>query len=116
MAIQAQQQSKEMFVDLGYRDATAPRWNQRESKVYHRRLRRGITARLKRDIQRRRSAIEPAAIGHMKTDGRLRKNWLQGTAGDAFPAHTLRLPVADNLRMILGKLRLPLALILVRLH
>ncbi len=80
-----QQQPKEVFVDLGYRGATVPAG----VKVYHRKLRRGITTRLKRDI-RRRSAIEPV-IGHMKNDGRLRRNWLQGTEGDAFHAILCRL-------------------------
>lgn len=107
-AILTQRQPKEVFVDLGYRGATVPAG----IKVYHRKLRRGITARLKRDI-RRRSAIEPA-IGHMKNDGRLRRNWLQGTAGDAF--HAMLCGCGHNLRMILRKLRLLLALILVRLH
>ena len=34
---------------------------------------------------RRRSSIE-AAIGHMKTDGRLDRNYLLGTEGDAVNA------------------------------
>ncbi|SFF64389.1 hypothetical protein SAMN05518865_102410, partial [Duganella sp. CF458] len=55
---------------------------------------------------RRRSAIEPA-IGHMKNDGRLRRNWLKGTDGDAF--HALLCGCGHNLRMILRKLRLLLA-------
>lgn len=95
-------------MDLGYRGATLPAG----VKVYHRKLRRGITARLKRDI-RRRSAIEPT-IGHMKNDGRLRRNWLKGTEGDAF--HALLCGCGHNLRMILRKLRFLLAQILVRLH
>lgn len=95
-------------MDLGYRGATVPVG----VKLYHRKLKRGITARLKRDI-RRRSAIEPA-IGHMKNDGRLRRNWLKGTQGDAF--HALLCGCGHNLRMILRKLRLLLALILVRLY
>ncbi|HET7062213.1 MAG TPA: IS5 family transposase, partial [Nitrosospira sp.] len=102
-----QRQPREVFVDLGYRGATVPAG----VKVYHRKLKR-ITARLKRDI-RRRSAIEPV-IGHMKNDGRLRRNWLKGTQGDAF--HALLCGCGHNLRMILRKLRLLLALILVRLH
>ncbi|MGH9566613.1 MAG: IS5 family transposase, partial [Candidatus Angelobacter sp.] len=98
-------QPKEVFVDLGYRGATVPAG----VKLYHRNLKRGITARLKRDI-RRRSAIEPV-IGHMKNDGRLRRNWLKGMAGDAF--HAVLCGCGHNLRMILRKLRLLLALILV---
>lgn len=102
-AVLMQQQPKEVFVDLGYRGATVPAG----VKVYHRKLRCGITARLKRDI-RRRSAIEPV-IGHMKNDGRLRRNWLQGTEGDAF--HAILCGCGHNLRMILRKLRLLLVLI-----
>ena len=103
-----QRQPKEVFVDLGYRGATLPAG----VKLYHRKLKRGITARLTRDI-RRRSAIEPA-IGHMKNDGRLRRNWLKGTEGDAF--HALLCGCGHNLRMILRKLKLLLALMLVRLR
>ena len=64
----------------GYRGAGM----QQGTQVYHHKLKRDITPRLRRDI-RRRSAIEPA-IGHMKNDGRLRRNWLQGAHGDAFNA------------------------------
>ena len=106
-AVLTQQQPKEVFVDLGYRGATVPAG----VKVYHRKLRRGITTRLKRDI-RRRSAIEPV-IGHMKNDGRLRRNWLQGTEGDAF--HAILCGCGHNLRMILRKLRPLLVLIFLRL-
>jgi len=106
--ILTQHQPKEVFVDLGYRGATLPAG----VKAYHRKLKRGISARLKRDI-RRRSAIEPA-IGHMKNDGRLRRNWLKGAEGDAF--HASLCGCGHNLRMILRKLRLLLALILVRLQ
>ncbi|WP_338844876.1 IS5 family transposase [Massilia sp. W12] len=92
---------KEAFTDLGYRGGTAPSG----VKVFHRRLKRNITARLRRDI-RRRSAIEPV-IGHMKNDGRLSRNWLKGADGDAF--HALLCGCGHNLRMILRKLRLFLA-------
>lgn len=77
------------------------------TKVYHHKLKRDITGRLRRDI-RRRSAIEPA-IGLMKNDGRLRSNWLKGADGDAFNA--LLCGCGHNLRMILRKLRLFFAFI-----
>jgi len=96
-------QPKEVFVDLGYRGVDV----QPGTRVYHPKLKRNITQRLRRDI-RRRSAIEPA-IGHMKNDGRLRRNWLKGTDGDAF--HALLCGCGHNLRMILRKLRLLLALL-----
>lgn len=106
--ILTQHQPKEVFVDLGYRGAVVSPG----IKIYHRKLTRGITSRLKRDI-RRRSAIEPA-IGHMKNDGKLRRNWLKGTQGDAF--HALLCGCGHNLRMILRKLRLLLVQILFRLY
>lgn len=60
---------------------------------------------------RRRSAIEPA-IGHMKADGKLDRNWLKGALGDAI--HAVLCGAGHNLRMILRKLRLFYALVLVR--
>lgn len=98
VAILTDCQPKEVFVDLGYRGADVPPG----TKAYHHKLKRDITQRLRRDI-RRRSAIEPA-IGHMKNDGRLRRNWLKGADGDAF--HALLCGCGHNLRMILRKLRL----------
>ncbi len=59
-AVLMQQQPKEVFVDLGYRGATVPAG----VKVYHRKLRRGITARLKRDIGD--AAIEPVNRAYEK--------------------------------------------------
>ncbi len=38
---------------------------------------------------RRRSAIEPA-IGHMKADGKLDRNWLKGVLGDAIHSGAVR--------------------------
>jgi IS5 family transposase len=62
--------------------------------------RRGLTAPLRREL-RRRSAIE-ATIGHMKADGRLDRNYLKGTAGDAINA--ILCAAGDNLRLILRHL------------
>jgi len=70
-------------------------------KIYHPGLRRGITRGLRAMI-RRRSAIEPT-IGHMKTDGKLDRNWLKGALGDAM--HAVLCGTGHNLRMILRKLR-----------
>ena len=71
MAILTERQPKEVFVDQGYRGADV----QTGTKVYYHKLKRDITGRLRRDI-RRRSAVEPA-IGYMKNDGKLRRNWPQ---------------------------------------
>ena len=59
------------IVDRGYKGVAID-----GVKIYHPGLRRGITRGL-RVMIRRRSAIEPA-IGHMKTDGKLDRNWLKG--------------------------------------
>jgi transposase, IS5 family len=61
-----------------------------------------ITPSLKRKLKRR-NAIEPV-IGHIKTDTRLSRNFLEGTHGDAINA--LLCAAAHNLRKILTKLRL----------
>jgi IS5 family transposase len=62
---------------------------------------RGITRSLRAMI-RRRSAIEPA-IGHMKMDGRLARNPLKGTLGDAL--HAVLCGAGHNLRLMIAKLR-----------
>ena len=85
------------IVDRGYKGVAID-----GVKIYHPGLRRGITRGLRAMI-RRRSAIEPA-IGHMKTDGKLDRNWLKGALGDAM--HAVLCGAGHNLRMILRKLRL----------
>ena len=86
-----------VIVDRGYKGVAVD-----GVKIYHPGLRRGITRGLRAMI-RRRSAIEPA-IGHMKTDGKLDRNWLKGALGDAM--HAVLCGAGHNLRMILRKLRL----------
>ena len=85
------------IVDRGYKGVAVD-----GVQIYHPGLRRGITRGLRAMI-RRRSAIEPA-IGHMKTDGKLGRNWLKGALGDAM--HAVLCGAGHNLRMILRKLRL----------
>ena len=84
------------IVDRGYKGVAID-----GVKIYHPGLRRGITRGLRAMI-RRRSAIEPA-IGHLKTDGKLDRNWLKGALGDAM--HAVLCGAGHNLRMILRKLR-----------
>jgi len=80
-------------------------------RVYHPGLRRGITRALRAMIRRRR-AIEPA-IGHMKADGKLNRNWLKGALGDAI--HAVLCGAGFNLRMILRNLRLLYAFVVAAL-
>lgn len=71
-------------------------------KVWLAGAKRGVTAAIQRKLKRR-NAIEPV-IGHMKSDGRLARNFLQGEQGNAM---NVRLCAAGyNLRKILKKLRL----------
>ncbi|RQU49427.1 IS5 family transposase [Burkholderia cenocepacia] len=105
-AILSDVQPEIAVVDRGYKGVAID-----GVKVYHPGLRRGITRGL-RAIIRRRSAIEPA-IGHMKADGKLDRNWLKGALGDAI--HAVLCGAGHNLRMILRKLRRFYALILAAL-
>src|SRR5215475_989976 len=95
-----------VFVDRGYRGVDIE-----GVKIWHPGLRRGVTRAL-RVMIRRRSAIEPA-IGHMKSDGKLGRNWLKGALGDAL--HAVLCGAGHNLRMILRKLKLFYALVLIAL-
>ena len=70
-----------------------------------------VQAALTRDL-RRRSAIEPT-IGHMKTDGRLARSPLKGTAGDAL--HAVLCGCGHNIRLILAHLKVFVAEILRRI-
>jgi len=64
--------------------------------------RRGIDKPLAREMKRR-AAVEPE-IGHQKHDGKLDRNFLKGSQGDAMNA--LLCGAGHNLRKILAKLRL----------
>jgi IS5 family transposase len=90
-----------IYVDQGYRGHDYAH----KERVFIARQRRGLTPTIKREL-RRRSAIEPI-IGHMKADGRLGRNHLLGTAGDAMNA--LLVAAGHNLRLILNWLRLFIA-------
>jgi IS5 family transposase len=98
------------FVDRGYRGHGV----RATTTVVMAGQRRGLTATLRREL-RRRSAIE-ATIGHMKAYGRLDRNYLKGTAGDAINAilcaagHNLRLILAHLAKLLRALLRLLAAL------
>ncbi len=85
----------EGFVDKGYKGHGVT-----DTKIYMSSQKRGVTKAIKKRIKRR-SAVEPH-IGHMKSDGKLNRNFLRGTLGDAFNA--LLCAVGHNLRMILRKI------------
>jgi transposase, IS5 family len=91
--------AKEVFVDKGYKGHGC---TTETCKVFISGAKRGITPSIHKRLKRR-NAIEPV-IGHMKSDGRLARNFLKGTHGDAINA--LLCAAAHNLRKILNKLRL----------
>jgi IS5 family transposase len=84
------------FVDRGYRGVQVD-----TVQIWRSGQKRGVTRALKAMI-RRRSAIEPT-IGHMKSDGKLDRNWLKGALGDAM--HAVLCGAGHNLRLIINKLK-----------
>ena len=93
--LSARKLSGDIFVDRGYRkhDYTGA------ASVH---LAGRSTKKMKRSFRRwyrRRSAIEPV-IGHMKADGRLDRNYLQGKQGDAINA--ILSGCGQNLRLLLA--------------
>jgi IS5 family transposase len=82
-----------VYVDRGYRGHGLD-----EQRVFISGRRRGVTPSIRRELKRR-SAIEPV-IGHMKSDGRLDRNFLAGARGDAINA--LLCGAGYNLRLVLN--------------
>ncbi len=84
------------FADRGYRGHGI-----KDTEVLISGRKRGMTPQMKKELKRR-SAIEPV-IGHMKTDGKLGRNYLLGELGDKVNA--LLCGAGHNIRIILKKLR-----------
>jgi len=63
--------------------------------------RKGLSKAVRKQMKRR-SAIEPE-IGHQKSDGKLGRNWLKGSFGDAL--NPILCGAGHNLRKILARLR-----------
>ena len=87
---------KRAFADKGYKGHQAGT----SRKVFLSGM-RGLSIHFKK-LLRRRSAIEPC-IGHMKSDGKLSRNYLKGSLGDCFNA--ILCGIGHNARMILRFLR-----------
>lgn len=85
---------KQVVVDLGYRgvDKDNP-----GVEIIHRGKHKSLSKQQRRWLKRRQ-AIEPA-IGHLKSDHRMDRCWLQGAAGDAL--HTVLCAAGYNLRWLL---------------
>ena len=103
VSILTDRKPKAVLVDKGYRGVSVE-----GGTIWHSGQKRGVTPSIRKAIHRR-SAIEPA-IGHMKNEGKLRRNWLKGSFGDALNA--VLCGAGHNLRMILRAIRLFYARIL----
>ena len=82
---------KQVIVDLGFRgvDADNP-----EVEIIHRGKYKSLIMPQRRWLKRRQ-AVEPA-IGHLKSDHRMDRCWLQGKLGDAL--HAVLCAIGCNLR------------------
>ena len=89
-------EAKRIYVDKGFRGHDY----EGGADVILSGRKRGLSPQMKRELKRR-SAIE-ATIGHMKTDGRLDRNYLKGQNGDAVNA--LLAAAGHNMRLILNAL------------
>lgn len=85
---------KRLFLDKGYRGHKV------EGKEVFISGTRGLTTHFKR-LLRRRQAIEPI-IGHMKSDGKLDRNYLKGRLGDCLNA--ILCGIGHNIRLIMNHL------------
>ena len=97
VSILTAQKPTAVFVDKGYRGVSVD-----GVTIWRSGQKRGVTPSIRKAIHRR-SAVEPA-IGHMKNEGKLRRNWLKGSLGDALNA--VLCGAGHNLRMILRAIRL----------
>jgi IS5 family transposase len=86
------------FVDKGYRGHKVER-----TKVFISGTRKGLTNWFKKQLGRRQ-AIEPR-FGHMKSDGKMGRNFLKGKLGDKLNA--MLCGIGENFRILLGRLPKP---------
>lgn len=86
------------FVDKGYKGNSIE-----ERNIFISGQKRGITPWMQKQIKRRQ-AIEPH-IGHMKSDGKLSRNYLKGIVGDQLNA--ILCGIGHNMRFIIRKLHYP---------
>jgi IS5 family transposase len=84
-----------VFVDRGYKGNRIE-----EKNIFISGQKRGVTPWIQKQIKRRQ-AIEPH-IGHMKSDGKLSRNYLKGILGDQLNA--ILCGVGHNVRLVIRKL------------
>lgn len=100
---------QDVVVDLGFRGVDADNPNK---TIIHRGKFKSLSAQQKGWLKRR-SAVEPA-IGHLKSDHRMERCWLQGALGDAL--HAISCAAGYNLRWLLRAIaRLGIGAVFLRL-
>ena len=100
---------RHIVVDLGFRgvDADNP-----DKEIIHRGKFKSLSKQQKGWLKRR-TAVEPA-IGHLKSDHRMNRCWLQGALGDAL--HSISCAAGYNLRWLLRAIaRLGIGAVFLRL-
>jgi IS5 family transposase len=93
------------YVNKGYVGHNAPK----PLRVYRSDQKRAVHAQIKKEL-RRRAAIEPV-IGHLKSEGHLKRNYLKGRHDDQ--ANAVLTATGHNLRLVTRWLRTLSAKILV---
>ena len=101
---------KRIVADRDYRGHNAPQTH--KFKVYISGQKRRVTDAIKRELSRR-SAVEPV-IGYLKTDHRMRRNFLAHTTGDAI--NVILASVGYNFRRLLVWLRFIFDLLLLAIN
>ena len=100
---------KHVVVDLGFRGVDA---SNTDKEIIHRGKFKSLSKQQKGWLKRR-PAVEPA-IGHLKSDHRMDRCWLQGVLGDAL--HSISCAAGYNLRWLLRAIaRLGIAAVFLRL-
>ena len=103
---------KEAYVDRGYKGHGINNDAFGGLRVRIAGTKRGITRAVNKKLKRR-NAIEPV-IGHLKSDGRLSRNFLKGTQGDAINA--ILCGAGHNIRKMLRQLALFIVLRLIAMR
>ena len=103
---------KEAYVDRGYKGHGIEKGALEHLKVWIAGTKRELTRSINKKLKRR-NAIEPV-IGHLKSDGRLSRNFLKGTEGDAINA--ILCGAGHNIRKILRQLALFIVLNLIAMR
>ena len=88
--------AKQVVVDLGFRGKEVDQANPGLQIIHRGRIK--TMTRAQRRWLKRRQAVKPA-IGHLKSDNRMQRCWLQGATDDAL--HALCCAVGYNLRWLM---------------